>query len=76
MQKGKTIRKRDAYKTPYQRVLEDSRIDDTIKKGLTQIFDGLNPFLLKREIASYQDKLIKEASQSNVKNRLPYKIKA
>lgn len=76
MQKGKTIRKRDAYKTPYQRVLEDSRIDDTIKKGLTQIFDRLNPFLLKKEIASYQDKLIKEASQSNVKNRLPYKIKA
>jgi hypothetical protein len=62
-EKGKTTKKRDAYCTPYQRVLDSNDISKVKKQELTLIYQSLNPFYLKKSITKYQNKLIKEVSR-------------
>lgn len=44
-------------KTPYQRILDDSKIKQTVKKQLTAIYQKLNPAELKRNISNLQNRL-------------------
>ena len=44
------VRRYDTPKTPYQRVLADPRINEEIKKRLTQEYATLNPKTLRKEI--------------------------
>lgn len=48
---AKIIKKYDAPKTPFQRLLQSSAISEQIKKDLQQKFDELNPFLLQKHMA-------------------------
>jgi len=47
---SKIIKKHDAPKTPYQRLLESSFIDKPIKQKLSHQYKLLNPFHLKKQI--------------------------
>lgn len=50
------VRKFDVAQTPYQRVLADERITQSVKDELTQLYETLNPLKLKQEV----DTLIKK----------------
>jgi hypothetical protein len=41
-----TIKKHDAPKTPYQRIMESKHVDETVKLSLTKQLELLNPFEL------------------------------
>ena len=45
---SKTIKRYDKPKTPYQRIMESPDITDEVKKKLTDLFETLNPFLLRK----------------------------
>jgi len=47
---GKTVKRYDSPKTPYQRVLESPYVDDAIKRSLKEQMDNLNPFKLRKEM--------------------------
>jgi hypothetical protein len=49
---GKTIKKYDIPKTPYQRVLESPYISASAKRSLQDMFETLNPFTLRRIMES------------------------
>lgn len=51
---GKVIKRYDKPKTPYQRVIESPYVETTVKRFLTQRFEMLNPFKLRKII---EDKL-------------------
>lgn len=62
--RSKVIKKHDKPKTPYQRVLETHSIDvpNSMKQKLTQQFESLNPFALKKIIDRKIIKILKLAS--------------
>ncbi len=62
--RSKTIKKHDKPKTPYQRVLEADKEDvpNAMKQKLTQQFESLNPFALKKIIDRKIIKILKLAS--------------
>ena len=41
-----TIKKHDAHKTPYQRIMESKHVDKDVKISLTKQLELLNPFEL------------------------------
>jgi hypothetical protein len=43
---SKTIKKHDAPKTPYQRIMESKHVDKAVKLSLTKQLELLNPFEL------------------------------
>jgi hypothetical protein len=45
---SKTIKRYDTPKTPYQRILDSPHIPDSLKCALTEQFQELNPFHLRR----------------------------
>jgi len=45
---SKTIKRYDTPKTPYQRILESTDISDSIKASLTEAFEQMNPFKLRK----------------------------
>lgn len=47
---SKTIKKYDTPKTPYQRVLESPDVAPSIKRSLTEQYNTLNPFKLRKVI--------------------------
>lgn len=47
---GKTIKKYDSPKTPYQRLLESRGVTASLKRSLKEQFELLNPFKLRRSI--------------------------
>jgi hypothetical protein len=47
---SKYVKKYDSPKTPYQRLLNSKDISDEKKQKLTQIYNSLNPFQLKKSI--------------------------
>jgi len=49
---GKTIKRYDTPKTPYQRVLESPYVDASVKKTLKEQFENLNPFRLRKIMES------------------------
>lgn len=56
---SKYIRKYAEARTPYQRVLADTRIDPAIKERLTALYASLNPAILKKEIDRLVIKIFK-----------------
>lgn len=53
---SKTIKRYDNPKTPYQRVMDSPYIDTPAKRSLTELFEKLNPFQLRKAM---EDKLKK-----------------
>jgi hypothetical protein len=47
---SRTIKRHDGPKTPYQRILESPHIPQAVKGTLSQQFEMLNPFLLRKRI--------------------------
>ncbi len=47
---GKTMKRYDQPKTPYQRILESPSISASVKHSLTEQFQALNPFKLRNAI--------------------------
>jgi hypothetical protein len=47
---SKTIKRHDAPKTPYQRILESPHISAAVKCMLTLQLENLNPFLLRKRV--------------------------
>jgi hypothetical protein len=45
---SKTIKRHDSPKTPYQRIMESSSINPSIKNTLSKQIEGLNPFVLRK----------------------------
>lgn len=61
---SKTIKRYDKPKTPYQRIMESQDITAEVKKKLTDLFETLNPFLLRKAM----EKRLKEIFQLCYKN--------
>jgi hypothetical protein len=61
---SKTIKRYDSPKTPYQRVMESPYITQEVKHSLTDQFQKLNPFHLRKEI----EKKLKKIFQVCYKN--------
>lgn len=55
--KGKSHRKYDTPKTPYQRIMESKEVDNKIKEELKEVYNNLNPAELKRKIDEKVKKL-------------------
>ncbi len=64
---AKTIKRLDAPKTPFQRILESPHVPQSTKESLSRLMGTLNPFTLRKSI---QTKL-KKISQSCYKQILP-----
>ncbi len=47
---SKTIKRHDAPKTPYKRILESPHISSAVKCMLTLQLENLNPFLLRKRV--------------------------
>lgn len=62
--RSKTIKKYDVPKTPYQRLLESTHIDDETKRKLTERYKKLNPFELRNAIEKKLKKIFKYASSA------------
>lgn len=60
------VRTYDMPQTPYQRVLADPRIDQTVKDKLAGIYATLNPKKLRQEIDRHIAKILKIQRQSNI----------
>lgn len=63
---SKVIKKYDAPKTPYQRVMESEHVSDYQKKQLKKIFEQTNPFTLRRCIETRLRKLSKHIKHEAV----------
>jgi hypothetical protein len=59
---ARVTKKYDRARTPYQRVLESSFINEHIKRQLRQRYESLNPAQLKRQIEQLQAKLLATAT--------------
>src|SRR5260370_29102556 len=59
---ARVIKKYDKARTPYQRVLESSFIDQVTKEQLRQRYQLINPAQLKRQNDSLQIKLLATAA--------------
>ncbi len=47
---SKTIKRHDPPQTPYQRILESPYVSQAVKRSLSQQFEKLNPFLLRKRV--------------------------
>lgn len=56
---AKTKKKHDIAKTPYRRLLNSGILTEEKKKGLSEIYDNLNPLEMKRKINKLTEKLNK-----------------
>jgi hypothetical protein len=54
---GKVIKKYDQAKTPYQQVLASDSIPEEVKAELRELYQGLDPVTLFRQLEFYQDSL-------------------
>jgi len=73
---ARVTKKYDKARTPYQRVLESSFIDQQTKEQLRQSYELLNPAQLKRQIERWQRKLLATATrpprnQKTIGNQTP-----
>ena len=63
--KGKVHRKYDEPKTPYQRIMDSDQVNKNTKNELKEIYDNLNPALLKRKIDKKISELYEVYSKKN-----------
>lgn len=64
---SKYVRRYDTPKTPYQRVIADSRIDPEVKEKLAQQYASLNPKTLRKEI----DMLVRKIFEVQKATKMP-----
>jgi hypothetical protein len=62
---GKVVKKYDQAKTPYQRVLASDSIPEEVKTELWELYQGLDPVTLFRQLEFYQDSLWQYAWRSS-----------
>jgi hypothetical protein len=55
---AKVIKKYDAARTPYQRVLADPTVSKKIKTGLTRRYRTFNPAQIRRDIIALNDRML------------------
>jgi hypothetical protein len=60
---AKVTRRYDQAMTPYHRVLASDYVEESVKAGLTQVFNTLNPAELKRQITRLQELLQEESAR-------------
>ena len=71
---GSRVKKRyDIPGTPYQRVLESPEVPEQYKEKIKQVYAGLNPAELHREITRLQNKLLKIILTKKEKRKLSIK---
>ena len=63
--KGKVHRRYDTPKTPYQRLIESSRVPETAKSKLKALYLSFNPLDAKRSIDVEVNKLYKAYEEKN-----------
>lgn len=68
-QGARVTKKYDKARTPYQRVLESSFIDEVTKEQLRQRYELLNPAQLKRQLERCQRKLLATAARPRRRQR-------
>ena len=66
---ARVIKKYDQARTPYQRLLESSFIDEQTKEQLRQRYQLLNPAQLKRQLERWQRKLLATAARPRCSQR-------
>lgn len=71
---AKVSKKFDLARTPYQRVLASRDVSDQAKEALSEIFKGLNPARLKRDLVECQNQLVKISARKTVRKEVkpPY----
>jgi hypothetical protein len=62
---SKTVKHHDSPKTPYQRIMESTHIQESVKLSLSKQLENLNPFLLRKTM----DKKMKKIFSINNKLR-------
>jgi len=62
---AKTIKRYDAPKTPYQRVIESEYVSAEDKRRLKEQFESLNPFQLRKDIDAKLKKIFSKISLKN-----------
>ena len=72
---GRVHRKYDDPKTPYQRVIESSGVEERVKEEMMKIYKALNPAKLKREIDDRINKLYKIYQKKNKSHEIQEKKK-
>ena len=70
---AKVTKRYDTAKTPYQRVLADTRVSQEIKDSLGRRYEQLNPAQIRREITALQDQLLTLVRAKHPPTRLPVK---
>jgi len=72
--KGKSHRKYDVPKTPYERLMESGQISKETKKQLQKIYQSLNPAELKRKIDEKIHLLFEAYEEKNGRGKIsPFK---
>ena len=56
---SKIIKKHDKPETPYQRLMKSEHISEQKKKELTEVYNSLNPFELKKTIKKKVDRIFR-----------------
>ena len=73
---AKVSKKYATAKTPYQRVLADRRVPETVKIDLALQYEQLNPAAIRRELLALQDQLLDLVRAKHPPARLPVKAPA
>jgi hypothetical protein len=62
---SKNVKKHDSPKTPYQRVMESTHVSEYAKRGLQQIFESTNPFVLRKIIEKKISRVFKLCARTD-----------
>jgi len=73
---AKVTKKYATAKTPYQRVLADRRVPETVKIDLAGQYEQLNPAAIRRDLLALQDQLLDLVRAKHPPARLPVKAPA
>lgn len=71
---GRVHRKYDEAKTPYDRILESSKVSKKVKQELERIYQSLNPAQLKRTIDNKIDILYKINQKVDIDKKISVRI--
>lgn len=62
---SKIIKKHDKPATPYQRLMKSEAVSEQKKNELTEVYNGLNPFELKKTIKKKVDRIFRLINRNN-----------
>ena len=67
---SKILKKHDKPATPYQRLMQSEHISKETKQSLKSIYEGINPFELKKQIQKKIDKIFSLIDNKKINNML------